>query len=284
MKKLYFLIICAVLLTCGACDACTLFAATGSAYVKNGGTLISKTRDWTPQYNGAKLYTLHGENTFYAIIAGDTKDSMSPRGGINDKGLAIVVASASSVPKDVLRKIPRKGNITQDILSACNSVEEAVKNINGYRGQFVLLADREEIALVEISPEGIPDVKRIKSGYLYHTNHYVCDDFVKYNAKLGESSRTRFDRIGSLLTESAKPFSIDDFTSFTDDRHDGPVNSIWRVGDARHSIKTQAAFTVHISPDGDAEIFLKICKDPLFPKEFETIKIKSSEIFCSVNK
>jgi isopenicillin-N N-acyltransferase-like protein len=284
MKKLYLLAIFAVLIVCGNAEACTLFAAAGDGYVKGGGTLISKTRDWTPQYNDVKLYTPNNGNSFYAIVAGDTVKAMTPRAGVNDKGLAMVIASASSVPKNVLRKMPYKGNITQNILSSCSCVDEAVEKIGGYRGQFVILADKKEIAIVEISPEGKTDVKRINSGTLFHTNHYVCDDFVEYNTHIGESSLARYDRIGKLLTDSVKPFTSCDFISFANDRHDGPSNSIWRTGDAKHKTRSQAVFTARIMPDGDTEIYVKICKDPSFPDKSETLKVKGSEIFSSTKK
>ncbi|MDO5562771.1 MAG: carcinine hydrolase/isopenicillin-N N-acyltransferase family protein [Synergistaceae bacterium] len=271
-------LICAVIFSSARADACTLFAAAGDDFVMGGGTLIAKTRDRWPQYNGARLYAPKDGYSYYAIVAGRESGNMTPRGGINEKGLAVVTASASAASMALLCKLPLIGNISANLLSHCANVEEAIEHIHGYRGQFVMLADKRETALVVISPDGTPHVTRAKRSHLYRTNHYAEPELECFNVKPAVSSHVRYERIRTLLNETPNPFSIDDFIRFADDRHDGPDNSIWRTGGESRVI-TQAALVVHIPPNGSPDIYVKYIKDPAQKEKFETLRLNAQDIF-----
>ncbi len=237
-------------------QACTLFAAQGTEFVQGGGTLLVKNRDWKPESQRLLLRTDKGRYRFYGLYCGE-KGHRSLRGGVNEAGVAIVSASASSIPKTIRHAMPQHGVLTE-ILAGCGSVEEALAVVQETRGpNFLMLADAKEIAIVEVGRGDAMKVRIVRQGTAAHTNHYLDPAFADLNIKKGTSSHMRYNRIAELLRNGEKPFSLDDFLTMSADQNDGPDNSIWRTGSTPTSEQTLATMAFHLQEGKAPEIYVK---------------------------
>jgi hypothetical protein len=68
----------------------------------------------------------------------------------------------------------------------------------------------------------------------------------------------RLVRIQELLAARRLPLAQTDFTAMTEDRLWGPDDSIWRTGDSPKKIRTLAAWSVGLPPDGPPTLYFKI--------------------------
>lgn len=251
--------------------ACTLFSASGSAS-GNGGVLIAKNRDWSADsYTSLELKYPSSGHMYLALVAdGKTK------GGVNDAGFAIVSASASSLGKGerALTQGPSggSGSVLAAALSGYASVDDALAakgKLFGAHAAFYLLADREESAWVEVSPDGRIASRRAQSGILVHTNHYLDPELAQWNEKKRESSLARFDRATALLGAKAS-FTLEDFIGIAGDRSAGPEDSIWRVGGAEGE-RTLATFALALERDGSVELYTRLANSG---EEEKTLRFK----------
>lgn len=79
---------------------CTIFAVIGEDWAKNDSTFIIKNRDWRPEKQELRVIENSGKFSFLGIFG---EAPWEPEGwwttsGINEKGLAVVISAASSVP------------------------------------------------------------------------------------------------------------------------------------------------------------------------------------------
>jgi isopenicillin-N N-acyltransferase like protein len=154
-------------------QACTLWAANGT-YVEGGGSLIIKNRDWRPDHRqGLKLVTPETGYRYFGLFQLDG-DAPGLRAGINEKGLVIISATAGSIPASERNAMPRNHGLLSKILNRCASVDAALAQAHWFVGpQFMMLADKEKVARIEIGPEGKIAVTVTENGVSYHTNHYL---------------------------------------------------------------------------------------------------------------
>jgi hypothetical protein len=100
------------------------------------------------------------------------------------------------------------------ILANYRTVSEALSALNEGKWSggpgFIIIADSQEVAMIEFGLNGAYRVESTNSGVVYHTNHYLNPDLQKLNAPRMESSQRRFDFMKNYL-ESKKTFSPDDF-------------------------------------------------------------------------
>lgn len=241
--------------------ACTLYSAAGSA-VSDGGTLLAKVRDQKPENQYWYLVTPPEGYAYYGIFTQLNDHGL--RDGLNEKGLVAVTSTVSTIPKNKRLAAPAyPGGTLKYILTHCGSVTDvlAMATKTWMSPQNIMIADKEEIAYIEIGLDGKYSVTRQQNGTLHHTNHFVNNDMQDSNIlATSPSSLTRYNRISELLSRQ-KQFTFDDFIRFSDDRHNGPNNSIWRIGE-RSSVESLGALIVHISPSGAPEIYLKLRKTP----------------------
>jgi hypothetical protein len=180
------------------------------------------------------------------------------KAGVNEKGLAIVSATAGQVPKSERAKFKQAGNLNRRILSSCATVEDVMGKLDLFRRPaFYMIADRCEIALIEVSPDGRPAVIRRRNGMVTHTNHYVALEPPTGTRAPGVSSSHRYQRIQELLSNPTRPFTIEDFVGFSADRTEGPNNSIWRTGRAEGRTRTLATWIVAVPPAGTPRLYVK---------------------------
>lgn len=252
--------------------ACTLFSASGSASA-NGGVLIAKNRDWSADsYTSLELKYPSSGHAYLALVA-DGK----AKGGVNDAGFAIVSASASSLGKGERTSTQGPSGGVGSVLAAAlldyasvGDALDAKEKLFGTHAAFYLLADHEESAWVEVSPDGHIVSKRAQSGILVHTNHYLDPELAHWNEKKSESSLARLDRAAALLGAKAS-FSLEDFIDIAGDRSAGPEDSIWRVGDRvgnTEGERTLATFALALECDGSVELYAHLANSGEEEKTF----------------
>ncbi len=244
--------------------ACTLWAATGQG-VAGGGTLIVKNRDWPEQAEATATVTPDAGFRYFALYALDArKDGTVKRrvvAGLNEAGLVVVSASASSIPQKQRQADKSNRLLMTQLLTGAKSVAEALDAQKFppslfYGPRFLLLADATETAWVEIGLGGKFSVRREKNGVLTHTNHFLAPAMLDFNIKIGDSSAKRHERIISLLRGGVKPYTLDYFTLLARDAAAGPDNSIFRTGSAPDKPRTLSVFAVSLPPQGAPEIRL----------------------------
>jgi len=238
-------------------EACTLWGAAGDG-VAGGGTLTAKNRDWTPTQRHELVVLQPAAGYRSVVLTALGGDEPGAKAGVNEKGLAIVSATASQFPKAERKSIPHKTALIRHFLSTCASVAEVLQQLDRMRRPvFYLVADRREIAVIEVAPDGLRSVSRESSGTLHHTNHYCAVEPKGLARQPSASSRQRYARIGELLNTAPRPFSIEEFIRFSEDRNAGPDNSIWRTGSDPDRQRTLAAWLVAIPASGSPQLYLK---------------------------
>jgi isopenicillin-N N-acyltransferase-like protein len=256
----FLLILAAWLLLSGAWQparACTLFAAAGES-VRGGGTIIAKNRDRSPLASGLKVFAPRDGYRFLGLVSLDSPNEPAVA-GINEKGLVVVDASPSSLApnqEEACRAVP----LTQALLTRCASVQEVLaqkKLLTASYPVFEMVADRYQVAIIEIAPGGQVAIQVRDRGTLGHTNHYVSAQLLGANQMACHSSRVRWRRIRQLLEGQGRPFNFADFLAFSQDRHDGPANSINRLGSTPGATSTLATFVVHLSGEAP-HIFVRM--------------------------
>ena len=214
--------------------ACTLWAAAGQD--ANGGTLVSKNRDWKPDHT-QKLKLVHPRRGFtYFGLYAEGNDEPGLKAGVNEKGLTIISASVN-LAKKVLDNQPGKRGVMSRIMESYSSVDDlnidAEQVFSSARASYFLIADRKKVLIAEVGLEGKYSIKVLENGVITHTNHYLDSDLaLLYNSRIGQSSATRLARINQLLTQTPRPFTMAKFAEISRDQHDGPDNSLWRNGKA----------------------------------------------------
>jgi isopenicillin-N N-acyltransferase-like protein len=259
-----------VLLWSQPAAACTLWAAAGNA-VAGGGSLLAKNRDWSPNHDQELLVVKPQKGYKYiGLVVPKGQRAISPgvRGGINEKGFAVVNATAGSIAEEERYELGATHQLVEKLLTQCASVDEALKKTDLFVGpRYLMLADRHKTAVVEIGPGGRIAVQVQENGSLHHTNHYVEQSLLAANVKIGKSSKVRYERIGKLLADTPRPYTLENFIAFSQDRSAGPDNSIMRTGSTPSRTRTLAVVIFAIPPQGSPEAYIKL----LNPGEEEQI-------------
>jgi isopenicillin-N N-acyltransferase like protein len=243
--------ICMVILVARPVVACTLFGAAGES-VAGGGVLIAKNRDNVPGKQELRLIEPKKGNRYYGLFSVGS-GSRALVAGINEKGLTVVSATASSASKKLLKDNPSKPRSMERIMEECSTVLEALGRTDLLKGpKFLMLADSGSVAIVEISDR--PSYSVYREGVVGHTNHYVFTTNLPDNASQPPSSLRRYARINELLTNKTS-FSLDDFIVFSKDQADSPAYSIWRTGKDRKTIPTLASWIVSYPKGSDPTIY-----------------------------
>lgn len=253
-----------VLLFSLSSQACTLWA-TLSGYGSNAELLVAKNRDRRPQPTTQTLNLIKARNNDdydYVALAQGT-----PIAGVNASGLVVVSATIDSLPKNIRRV--GQGGIVANLLLNFGSVSDVLDRgrrlLSESHRMFLLIADREQIALIEMAPNGEYQVKSINQGSAYHTNHYVFSDYLNLNPLKSDaslsSSQIRYARIKELLNNHSRPLTLQDFVGFSQEQHDGPRNSIFRLGE-NGSSRTIASFIVDIKAGQPMHLYLRYLPNP----------------------
>jgi predicted choloylglycine hydrolase len=254
---LLFLLVVALAIFTDDARACTLWAAAGDG-VEDGGTLLAKNRDMPPQISELRIYTPKTGYRFLGLFHVKGAKAL-PVAGINEKGLAIVSATASSIPR-VERYATGRG-LNEKLLTAFDSVDSLLADrelLSASHPTFYMAADRKKIAVIEVGPKGQVAVKTQENGVLFHTNHYLDPKLLQANEKVGRSSQVRLDRIGALMTGAPVPFNVEAFKRFSEDQSGGPDDSIWRTGSTPARERTLATWIVSLPKNGYPTVSVKL--------------------------
>jgi len=256
--------------------ACTLWSATGER-VKDGGSLIAKNRDWLPDHSQQLRLISPPDGLKYIGIFAVGGNAPGLKGGINAQGLVVVSATAGSIPSHERKTMRRTRQLLNKILSECGSVDEALKKGEWFIGpQHLLLADKHKTAVIEIAPNAQYSVKVTDNGVLYHTNHYLDDNLLKYNEKIGKSSLIRRQRISTLLNSKSRSFTLEDFIAFSNDQNDGVNNSLWRIGKSKTGTRTLLSWIAVLPRNESPRVYVKMAN----PGEREkTYSFHTADIF-----
>jgi len=250
-----------LLLVAEAAESCTLWAATGSATSGNI-TILAKNRDWKPtQKHYLRKVTPTQGYSYVGLFAVDENGS-GLKAGVNEKGLAVVTATVSVVAKDKRKTKDKDALSSHKILTSFSSVDEVLANLDRFkRVSFYMIADKEKIAVVEVAPGGKNTVRVVDDGFIAQTNHYISPKMQRYNIKIPSSSKTRYERIISLLQAKAGNLTMEDFVAFSNDQSAGPYESIFRTGSSPKRSQTVAQWIIAI-PKGDSPRLYVTMKDP----------------------
>lgn len=211
--------------------ACTLW---GAVLDNAGGTLLSKNRDWKPDHT--QVLKLHNEGMGFAYFGlyAVGNDSPGLKGGVNEKGLCVVSATAGSIPKTKREETPSSPSLSAKLLAnyaSCDAVlADKDKLLKGRRPSFLMVSDRKKILTIEIGLNGRYAVKVTEAGTVAHTNHFLEGSLGDCNLKVGESSTVRLARITELLKQAPTPLTAAAFATMSRDRSAGVNNSLWRTG------------------------------------------------------
>lgn len=246
--------------------ACTLWAVAGPD--ANGGTLVSKNRDWRPDHTQRLKRGRPAQGFDHFGLYAEGNDDPGLKAGVNEKGLTIVAASVN-LPKKVLENQPGKHGVMRRILETYASVDalnaDAERVFSSARAAYFIVADGKKVMVAEVGLEGRYSVRVVDNGLTAHTNHYLDPELAaEYNGKVGQSSTVRLARINELLMHAARPFSSAQFVEFSRDRHDGPDNSLWRSGKS----KTMASWIMESPASGAPKLRVVIAN----PDEAETVQ------------
>ena len=274
-QRIVYLTLVMILFASLPAQACTLWAANGSA-VNGGGSMIVKNRDWVPnQHELLRLVSSETGYSYFGLYAEGKYSGM--KAGINKNGLVVVSATVGSIPSEERRAMPHTGGLLVKLLNECGSVDEALARTDLFLGpEFLMLADKNKVAIIEIGPEGKFFIESEENATLYHTNHYVSEEMLDFNRTIGESSQKRYDRIGQLLSTVTEPYDFDTFISFSNDQNDGPDNSIFRIGSTPTKTRTMGVWAVRIPQEGSPEVYVRI----LNPNENEQVfRFSADDVF-----
>ncbi|HSA13084.1 MAG TPA: carcinine hydrolase/isopenicillin-N N-acyltransferase family protein [Candidatus Paceibacterota bacterium] len=216
---------------CFQASGCTLWGAAGGD--AGGGTIISKNRDWKPDHVQVLKVRRDGKYAYLGLYAEGNKEP-GIKQGVNEKGLCVTTASASSIPKATRDAQIGKSGLMTTLLAEYASCDQILadkeKLFSNRKPSFLMISDRKQILMLEEGLEGHFAVKVVKTGTVTHSNHYLEPSLAEYNQKIGESSTTRLDRISELIQAARRPLDISSFAEMSLDRHDGANNSLWRTG------------------------------------------------------
>ncbi|MCX5816989.1 MAG: carcinine hydrolase/isopenicillin-N N-acyltransferase family protein [Proteobacteria bacterium] len=271
----FFLIIGAVLIiNVPSARGCTVWGATGQK-VNIKGTIIAKNRDNSPNLSTHPrlLFPLNGFNVFGLY---DAEVDGYIVGGINEKGLAVLNASVTSVPRE--KRHVATEDTTERILTTFDSVNAVLSRRDIFiksHPALYMVADSSRVAMIEVAPGGKIAIKDIENGILAFANHYTDANLTQANEHRSVNSEARLKRIQNYLTSSEKPFTMNDFIMISEDRAGGSDYALWRTGSTSGKVRTLASFIVSIPVSGLPEIYMKI-SNPDEPDSIFTGKLDFS--------
>ncbi|MBV8660410.1 MAG: hypothetical protein JO142_21535 [Burkholderiales bacterium] len=243
-------ILIALALAWPTAEACTLWGAAGAASAE--GTLLAKNRDWKPDHIQSVRLVHPADKLSYLGLFADTGSEPGLKGGVNEAGVSVVSAEASSLPKAVRDAEVQHHRLLSAILTQYHSLDEVSAHADalftGNKPVFLLIGDAHGLMRVEIGQDGKYAITRSANGILAHTNHYLDTSLISTPQKIGPSSATRLSRVDTLLAEHTGTYTLADFARISADRHDGPDNSLWRNGHEYTLAGWQIALPEHAAP------------------------------------
>jgi isopenicillin-N N-acyltransferase like protein len=207
--------------------ACTTFAV-GSNGTSDGKLLVGQTSDMATEIRDFG-YVLHvkPENRPQAIMW--TFGGMIGYHGLNEHGVCHFANSLGGGPDwkmapshyPLKRLILEKRNLTE--------VRELFRTFPVCSSGNYMLSDATDILDVEQTPAGTFPIEEDGTGFLAHSNHYLCSEHgtqANFDKSLPDSFN-RLDRMRALIADSFGSIDVDTMKTILSD-HDGHPVSICR--------------------------------------------------------
>jgi isopenicillin-N N-acyltransferase like protein len=238
-----------------AARACTLWTAAGADEHSHAAIFLAKNHDWQPNHSQTLQLVRATKGYDYLGLFAIDGDEPGLKAGINRQGLAIVSASASSIPRQVRQQASGEKGLMRRLLSSCASVDELTQAHHLFakaRPMFLLVADPSQALVVEIGQKGEYRLDKPQREFFAHTNHFLHPELANNNSKIGTSSRQRLATVNSMLGTTPSPLSLADHIAISEDQSHGPNNSILRTGlpkDGERTLATRiVALPAHTAP------------------------------------
>ena len=263
------LLLSAVLAWPGAARACTLWAASGSE-VAGGGSVVVKNRDYPPGHPTS--FALATPRQGYRILAMLSTGTGRPTmvGGVNEKGLAVITATAGSIPRAERKRRAEAAGLVypvRPLLERFATVREVVaakELLAGLRPIFAVVADAHEVAVFESSGKAWRIEVAARDAFTAHANHPLLVDAPDMRQEPdAPGSVVRLRRIRELWAGLAKPVDLEAAAALALDQADGPDRSILRTGSTPAKARTVGLMAAWLPPGGGAPRVILRVIDPL---------------------
>ena len=255
--------------------ACTLWAVNGTD-VAGGGSILVKNRDYPPGHPTA--FALVTPREGYRVMAmlslGGAKPTMV--GGVNEKGLAVVTATVGTIARAERKRLVHEGRLVypvSPILTRFATVREVVAApdvLAGVAPIFALIADANEVAMIESSGKAWKIEVMPRDTFTAHTNHPLLVNTPDMRQEPdAQGSLVRLGRIRELLAALKKPANLDAVAALSRDQAAGPDWSILRTGSAQGKARTVGLLAAWLPPaDGAPRVIIRVI-DPLGARQAE---------------
>jgi len=212
---------------------CTIWASIGSVN-RSRGVFLVKNRD--AEASGIEVMRIvHPEkgNEYFGLLYNhhvDSKKFPYISAGINREGLSVVNASIMTV--HVKNRDKGESILIRKLLTKYSSVHQVLNHAKKIFStglvNNLLLADKHEIADIEIGPKGHYMIRHKKNGVIAHTNQYEYGTLCQLNKWPFKNGKIRLHTINSYLKPEQRPFTYLYFLKLTNLRQHGLHNSIFR--------------------------------------------------------
>jgi len=193
----------AILLACLVFSGATASACTG-IYASDGKTALAGNNEdfWL---SNTKMWFVPGEGGTYGRVYFGFED-MNPQGGMNEKGLFYDgFATQRCEVKSSLRKERYRGNIADDAMARCATVEEVIELFSRYNLQFL------ENAMLFFGDANGDSVIIEGDAFVRKQGRYqICTNFYQSLTKPEEIACGRF-KIATRMFEESVDISVDLF-------------------------------------------------------------------------
>lgn len=243
-------------------QACTQWASLGSAN-QSDALLFVKNRD-APLHSWQQLQLISPPQGYRYLALRYKNQPSDPvfqyiSAGINQAGLTIGDNDIGT--SQTFGNAPGS-DIMQAILQHYASVDAVLKDqqalFSHSAAQNLLIADRNQVISVEITPEGrYAILGPVKQGILFHTNHYLTYDFMIDNDPVSPSTCMRYNRIAELLQSSQTPYTVQQCKAFATDQHEHNPDGSIDTNDSILRKVTLATWIVAIPKEGAPVLYLQ---------------------------
>ncbi len=247
--------------------------------MKGGGVIVAKNRDNSPGLSTV-LKLLRPETGYRVFALVDTEAEGYVVGGINERGLVVLNAAASSVSRE--KRLVATEDFSERLLITFDSVEAALSRPELFSASYpalYMLADSTKIATIEIAPGGDVAFHTVTNGTIAFSNHYIDKKVSRANELVSENSKFRLNRIRHLLASHHSAMTSSDFIAMSADRKGGPNRAIWRRGTTAGKVRTLASMIISLPKQGQPEIFARLAA-PAGTKR--TYRIAAGAVFPSL--
>ncbi len=265
-RRLFLALALFQLVSVRASEACTLFASyLGQVPV------AGKIRDTQDHHEQAlKIHEVNGSGeelfSYLGLFAENGAESitLSPlKMGVNERGLFIGFATASSVPREARRTAPYFRDLTHFLLTRASSVKEAIEILSRIKeplgSRIMILADGSESVLLENGLEGHFQLQRRPE--IFATNHFQSPKLRHMNVQAMTDSRRRLE-----LAETLMPYLSTALPVYKD---------LWVPDDESKSTYTRSDFAVYYPPGQSPQLRVRMENGG----KIQTVELSLEQVF-----